>query len=99
MKVDSLLLCGTHVHDRIISVGEEAWVHKIISTRHFLSKCMYQAMKGSKYLFCLFLWYFYHLVDTTAGGLLVTEDIIRLVVLFRYWHGLLYVFATEIYSS
>ena len=40
----------------------------------------------------------YHWVDTSAGGLLVSEGIIRPVVSISA-HGLLDMFITEIYSS
>jgi hypothetical protein len=42
---------------------------------------------------------YYHYVDTSAGGLLVTEGIIYSVVIVPHWHVLLDIFVIEIYSS
>ena len=44
-RVDILLACGKHLHDRIISLREDVWSTKLIWPRHFLLKflksCIY----------------------------------------------------------
>jgi hypothetical protein len=58
--VGILLTCGKHLHDCIISIRREVWVHNTsFKPRHFLLKCLYQSRKLSSdgINFVYFTWF------------------------------------------
>ena len=55
VRVGILLTCGKHLHDHIISLRGEVWVHKTSVTQQFLLKCLYYARRVSSHLPGIFM--------------------------------------------
>ena len=106
MRVGILLTCGKHVHDCIISLRGEVWVHKANLIPPLLLKCLYQARKVSafvlvcfRYRFFLFLrfWYLIWEVYRQCGTFCFSfYDHIINRYLVNAWLGVYLIFITDV---